>query len=430
MFAGARSASGIELPKNFKTHSRIFDTALRRSKFGKEIVNINFMDLSDLGSLEAQQPQIVFSYWEGIDDLAQQNLVRLVSSCPYTEYFICSLLPCYDEQNIRQELNRNSVNTWIFFKTLRVSAYKSSNMRRTVLIFKRVPCQAPDSPNVTFPSDLAVNIFLQEDSRSSRSGVNYGDLFKMGKSLHKNGFTRFECLGHGGFGYVVKCDCSGRTCVIKFSLHPQGMDQDSSDESLYREYDILIEAKKIRRIESSAAIPKLVELFGNVKNKTAFAKFRLSSEKTVAALVMEACWRDCSFLRKEFRDEYLKENQMSPNCRLFFRELYRALDFLHQELGFAHLDVKWSNILLVDVWVRSGPRANDPKIRLTDLGASMMPPKSGLSEPRRYVRAGFKFIEDKRAARPRVGSKRAMGIFEKPLDSSSLKFQFRSKEKN
>ena len=125
---------------------------------------------------------------------------------------------------------------------------------------------------------------------------------------------------------------------------------------------------------------------------------------------MHACYSDCLHLRQEFRDEYLRDMNLSPNCRLFFRELYRVLDFLHSELHFAHLDIKWSNILLVTEWFRQGLGSNDPVLRLADLGVSMMTP----STSRKYVRSDIKTVlENSQPGDEYVGSKRARDLMQK-----------------
>lgn len=419
---GAKSACGVDLPANLDSCSRIFHAARESLGFTKNSANIGFEDLAKIKSIDPYESQIVFSYWESIEPVARSNLIKLVSTCPFTEIFICSKLPGDTEEIICNDLNSYARydHRWSLAHTLPVSCYRST-MHRTVNIFTRKPIQIPSSSDVRFPSDLAVCISLDNNERALRSGINYDDLLKMGRSLHQCGFSNFQSLGHGGFGYVVKSQYDGKSCVLKFSLHPRREIQDQercqgkriqevSDESLFREYDALLEAKRIRKLDRSSAVSKLIEAFG--KKSSALAEIRIHGDRMVAVLVMEACWGDCVHLRQVFRDEYMAARRLSPNCRLFFRELYRVLDFLHHELCFAHLDVKWSNILLVKEWIRDGVGAQDPVIRLTDLGASMMISKKGPSAVRKYLRPDFKISNIEAPSVP-LASKRARNIVQK-----------------
>ena len=337
--------------------------------------NLGFCDLSKMVSLQ-HNPDLVYTFWESMDADARENVLKMTSRCLSVTVFACTNAPGETIEAVCSTLNESSPGVKAWKLADKFSTAAIGGMHRQVWIYKRKP--APLSKNalktqsLDFSSDLLVSILKKGDDnalpmqlrkREGGSELSAKDLLKVGEALLSAGFSNFEALGNGGFGRVVRVMHKGQPCVLKIGMDVFSSDQDIVNDSLHCEYEIMLQLEQQARETDIRVSAKLLYVFGGA---SALAKINLGDGRNVSALCMQSCWGDCSSLKMQFRNEFLRDGALSPNCRLFFHKALQLLSLLHEgEIG--HNDIKWSNILLLKEWLPG----EDPEIVLADFGISV-----------------------------------------------------------
>jgi serine/threonine protein kinase len=370
-YLGARS-SGVDTEKNLHVLSRIFMAGRSRLGISPDKANIGFSDLLTMKYIP-HDPQLVYTFWEGIDADARDNLLKMTSKCQTVSVFACTNAPGETIDMVCSTLNEtcSKGQIWTFADNFQVSAV--GGMQRQVWIFKRkVQAVSRKTGSLDFPSDLVVSCLRWADEhsfpaqlreRKGSNGLSINDLIMAGQAFLNGGFSNFQALACGGFGRVFRAKhtaCPDRPCVLKIGMEVFS-DEDIENDSIFREY------KTMRQLEPDQGVSaNLLHLFDGI---SALAKINLGAGRNVSALCMQSCWGDGSSLKMQFRDAFLGNGAqaLSINCCLFFQKTLHLVSVLHEK-RIAHNDIKWSNILLVDEWLPD----EDINMVLGDFGISCL----------------------------------------------------------
>jgi serine/threonine protein kinase len=371
-YLGASSSTGLDTVVNLPVLSSIFMAARSRLGISPNTANIGFGDLSDMTCFP-HRPHMVFTFWEGIDPVARDNIVKMTSESPTVTVFACSNAPGETPELVCSALNEtcSEGQTWTLADNFQVSA--TGGMQRRVWIFKRnVKAVLRKAESLDFPSDIAVSFYklasdqscpVQLRKREGSSGLSMKDLLMAGQALLKEGFSNFQALSSGGFGRVIRVKhstCPDRQCVLKIGMEVFS-DEDFKNDSILREFAAMLQLEPDLGVSAN-----LLHLFGGI---SALAKINLGEGRNVSVLCMQSCWGDCSSLRIKFRAEFLSDGAqaLSLNCCLFFQKILHLLSVLHEK-GIGHNDMKWANILLVNEWLPD----KDINVVLGDFGISCL----------------------------------------------------------
>jgi serine/threonine protein kinase len=353
-YLGARSATGIDTLANLPVYSRIFMTGRMSLGISPETANIGFSDLGEMNFFQ-HNPDMVYTFWDSIDPNGRQNVVRMTAESTAT-VFACTNAPGETIDAVCSELNEinseGNLEAWSLADKFPFSA--TGGMQRQVWIFRRKLCLFSKKPqSLDFPSDLLVSFVklgddnampmqLRQRKGSSGKGLSSKDYLVIGEALLNEGFSKVQALAYGGFGRVVRAVHTGRPCVLKIGMDAFS-DQDAVNDSLHRECEAMLQLKRQTGMADPHVSAELLPFFGGT---SALATINLEEGRKVSVLCMQSCWGDCLSLRMHFRNEFLRDGAVSPNCLLFFQKVLCYVSVLHKK-GIAHNDIKWSNILLV-----------------------------------------------------------------------------------
>jgi serine/threonine protein kinase len=351
---GAGSSLGVDTVANLQVFSRIFMAARSSLGISPHTANIVFTNLEDM---EYFPPgiDILYTFWESINPIARGHILQKTSQSTAT-FFACTNAPDETPEMVCFTLNEScserNFTAWFFSTKFSVTATGGA-MQRQAWIFKRkrrAGVFLKKAPSLDFPSDLLVSLLkLQDDNRiqmqmrkrEGSSGLSAKEFIMIGEALISSGFTKFQALGRGGFGTVVRAKHTNMDTVLKIG-NAVFSDQDAVNDSLHRELDILDQLK--HQVPPVSAEPLLC-----FHGTSALVKIHLGEGRNVSVLCMQSCWGDCYSLRTQFRNEFLRDGALSCNCCLFFQKVLQLLSVLHKR-KIVHNDIKWSNILQMKKW--------------------------------------------------------------------------------
>ena len=374
---GSISSSGYDLGANLEVYARLHDAAKKELGMNDDTVNLGFGDLTKLEKIPAAH--MVYAYWDSMAADARDNLLKVVKRTGSVEMLACTNAQGETIDLVESTLNEDCLagRSWKLVATFAANA-EGGTMQRQVWIFRRPPQlpQANPCTAIDFPSDFAVNLLLSgpegnlrpREARSARFSPL--EFLPAAEELAAQGFGCFKLVGRGGFGFVVRSIWKDRPCVIKLSFRPSPSDESKKNDSLFREYEILLRAA--RNLPRHPILPKPAYWIKG----SALATMNLRPDRCVSLLCMDACYSDCLDLKKRFQEETRRTGVLSPECRLFFRSLLQVVWLAHTTVKIAHRDLKWANLLLRNEW-KDG---TDPDLVLADTGISFLE-----TENRQYV---------------------------------------------